>query len=97
MLEDLSKFQVFLLTAREDKDYIKTENFEFDWKSFFVNKTILFTTPKNYYFKNLVIEKDFKQWCKEVIWFGRRSNQFKCHPEQLQERKPEVELPRVKF
>ena len=96
VLEDLSKFQVFLLTTRDDKDHIKTENFEFGWKSFFVNKTILSPTLKNYYFKNPVIEKDFKQWCKEVIWFGRRSNQFKCHPEQLQERKPEVELPRIK-
>jgi len=97
IINDLIKFQVFLLTTREDTNDIKTEKFEFDWKNFFVNNTALKPIQKNYYFKNSVIENDFKEWCKQVIWFGRRSNQFKCHPEQLQEKTPEVELPGVKF
>ena len=97
ILDDLARFQVFLLTAREDTDDIKSEEFEFDWKNFFVNNVKLTSIRKNYYFKNPIIEKDFKEWCKQVIWFGRRSNQFKCHPEQLEERKPKVELPSVKI
>jgi len=95
LLEDLCKFQTFLLTSREDIHEIKSENFEYNWKDFFVNNTTLKQLKKNYYFKNLVIENDFKEWCKKVIWFGRRSNQFKCHPENLNERKTETKIVQI--
>lgn len=85
ILKDLAKFQVFLLTTKDDTRDVKTENFEFDWKNFFVNNTELKQVQKNYYFKNLLIERDPIQWGYKVIWYGRRSNLFKCHPEDLQD------------
>jgi len=85
-------FKYFLLTTTEDTENIKSENFEFNWKDFFVNNDKLQSIRKNYYFENLVIESDFKEWCKKVIWFGRRSNQFRCHPENLKEKSSELKI-----
>ena len=33
----------------------------------------------------MVIENNFKDWCRETIWYGRRSNRFKCNLEKLKE------------
>ena len=85
VLRDLAKFQIFLLTTRENKDETKTESFEYDWKSFFVNNTPLKQTSKTYYYKNRVREEDSTAWNYKVIWYGRRSHDYKCDPEDLQE------------
>ena len=92
VLNDLIKFQMFVLTTKDDVREIKSEQFEFDWKDFFVNNNSLNSMPKEYFYKNLVIENDFKNWCREVIWFGRRSNKFKCYPENLKENQNQIEI-----
>lgn len=91
ILDDLIKFQIFLLTTPSTNN-VKTENFEHDWKTFFLDNVKLIQTEKNYYFKNPVIKSDFKQWCRDTIWFGRRSKKFKCSPEQLEENNPQIEI-----
>jgi radical SAM superfamily enzyme YgiQ (UPF0313 family) len=96
ILEELAKFQVFLLTTQNTND-VKQEEFEYNWKTFFLDNTKLISAQKNYYFKNPVIESDLKQWCKETIWYGRRSNRFKCNPEKLEENTPKVKVPKTKF
>lgn len=85
VIKDLVKFQCFLLTTRDNKDEIKIESFEYDWKNFFVNNVPLKPARKTYYYKNLVIEKDSTLWNYKTIWYGRRSHDYKCDPENLQE------------
>ena len=85
LLKDLAKFQTFLLTTRDNKNETKTEHFEYDWKNFFVNNVPLRPTEKTYYYKNLVTEKDSILWNYKVIWYGRRSQDYKCNPEDLHE------------
>ncbi len=85
LLKDLAKFQTFLLTTRDNKNETKTEHFEYDWKNFFVNNVPLRPTEKTYYYKNPVTEKDSTLWNYKVIWYGRRSQDYKCNPEDLQE------------
>lgn len=86
ILRDLTKFQIFLLTTKDDTNEIKSEHFEFDWKNLFVNFCPINQTKKQYYYKNQVIEKDPIQWGYETIWYGRRSNKFKLYPENLEEK-----------
>lgn len=38
----------------------------------------------------MVTEKDPILWNYKVIWYGRRSSHYKCHPENLQEQYAEV-------
>ena len=85
ILNDLIKFQLFLLTTQEDEKEIKTGNFEFDWKDYFVKKTKLKQIDKNYYYYNLVRENDQIQWAYKTIWYGRQSKNYKFHPEKLEE------------
>lgn len=84
-IKELAKFQCFLLTTRDDKNEVKAESFGYDWKSFFVNNTPLKPASKTYYYKNAVTEQDPVLWNYKVIWYGRRSHDYKCDPENLQE------------
>ena len=93
ILKDLIKFQIFLLTTREDYEETKSDNFEFNWKDFLVNGSNLIQEKKNYYYKNLVTEKDAHQWAYKTIWFGRYQSKYKFHPEFLQETKEEIKIP----
>ena len=78
--------------AVDDRGQLSFVNdFNFDDEGRKEHMMTLGVLDKNYYFKNPIIEIDFKEWCKQVIWFGRRSNQFKCHPEHLEERKQVLE------
>ncbi|NDB47409.1 MAG: hypothetical protein EB163_09085, partial [Nitrososphaeria archaeon] len=81
-------FQVFLLTTRDNKEEAKIESFDYDWKNFFVNNIPLKQTSKTYYYKNRVREEDSTAWNYKVIWYGRRSHDYKCDPEDLQEEHP---------
>ncbi len=90
ILRDLAEFQTFLLTTKDSKDEIKIKQFKYDWKSFFVNNTPLISAQKTYYYKNMIVEKDPILWNYKVIWYGRRSSHYKCHPENLQEQYVEV-------
>ena len=90
ILKDLAKFQVFLLTTREDYEEFKSENFKFDWKSFFVNKTELIKTHKNFRYKNQILENDYLEWVVKTIWYGRISTKYKLSPERLEQGKFEL-------
>lgn len=74
-----------MLTTKDSKDENQIKKFKHDWKSFFVNDTPLIEIQKTYYHKNMVTEKDPILWNYKVIWYGRRSSHYKCHPENLQE------------
>ena len=94
LLDDLIKFQIFLLSTRSDLDDIKSQNFEFNWKEYFSSNVKLENIPKNYYYQNLVVEKDPVQWCWQTIWFGRLQKKYKLYPEELHEKNP-FELPSI--
>jgi len=86
VLEDLIKFQTFLLSTRDDADSIKSEVFEFNWKDFFINNLDeLKRETKKYYFRNMLTEKDPIKWNYEVIFWGRRANKFRVQPERIYE------------
>ena len=85
LISDLIKFQIFLLTTRTDSK-IKNETFIFDWKNFFVNKSKLSKTEKNYFYKNPILENEKILWGYKTIWYGRQSMNYKFHPENLQEK-----------
>ena len=95
ILEDLAKFQVFLLTTRDELKDIKSEQFNFDWKNFFVKNKELKSQPTNYFYKNLITEKDPFSWATETIWFGRFTQKYKFSPEYLQEGKVIMNLSRT--
>ena len=84
LLQDLVNFQTFSLTTRENVK-IKSKEFEYDWKNFFVNNKQLKHEKKVYTYKNKVIEADPIQWGYYTIWYGRETQQFKILPEHLQE------------
>jgi len=86
LLDDLAKFQVFMLTTRDNKNKIKTQNFDFDWKNYFMNNCKL--TEKNvvYSYDNLVIESNPIKWSYKTIWYGRRSKDYKCGISILQDK-----------
>ena len=92
ILKDLSKFQIFLLSTKDNIDKIKSEKFEFDWKGYFVEKKELAPFQKNYYHVNLVVEKDPIQWNYKTIWYGRNTKQYKIDPENLRENQSDKEL-----
>ncbi|TSA16789.1 MAG: radical SAM protein [Nitrosopumilales archaeon] len=92
ILNDLARFQVFLLTTRDDLNNLKSEQFEFDWKDFIINNGKLKDQPKNYYYENPVTEKDSVKWAWETIWFGRYKQKYKFSPERLHEGKFVMEL-----
>ena len=85
ILQDLVKFQLFLITTKEDQDIIKSENFDYDWKGFFDNSSELKQTKKSYNYKNQVIEKDDFEWNKRAIWYGRRGKICKFDSNNLSE------------
>ena len=85
VLKDLIKFQVFLLTTKGEKRDTKSEKFKYDWKDFFINNSPISEAEKIYYYKNPIKEEDPIKWNYKVIWYGRRSHDYKCDPENLQE------------
>ena len=95
ILRDLVKFSIFLLSTKDNIDEIKSERFEFDWKGYFIEKKELMPLQKNYYYGNLIVEKDPIQWNYQAIWWGRNTKKYKCLPENLQEDKNEVELSQI--
>ena len=93
VLEDLIKFQVFLLSTRDDVEEIKSETFQFDWKDFFVNNSnMLKPARKKYYFKNMIIESDPIKWNCQAVFWGRRARKYKAHPERIYEYKSFSEI-----
>ena len=87
ILKDLTKFQIFLLTTRDDLQDIKSEEFNYNWKKFSVENEILKSEVSNYFYNNPITEKDSLSWAKETIWFGRFTQKYKTRPENLNEGK----------
>ena len=86
ILNDLIKFQIFLITTRQDSE-IKSVRFHFNWKNYFINGSKLKQIENDYNYKNLVIEHDQILWGYKTIWYGRQSKSYKLHPEALEEGK----------
>jgi radical SAM superfamily enzyme YgiQ (UPF0313 family) len=92
ILEDLIKFQIFLLTTRDELKGTKSKQFNFDWRNFFVENEKLKSKSVSYFYKNLITEKDPFSWATKTIWFGRFTQKYKLRPENLQEKKPIVNI-----
>lgn len=84
ILDDLIKFQIFLLTTREHLEEIKEEEFVYDWKNYFVNNSAITKSKIKYFYKNKVTEKDPIKWIWNVVWFGRKEIKNKMFPKFLQ-------------
>lgn len=93
ILQDLIKFQIFLLTTRDNLDEIKSEQFNYDWKNIFLSDKEIKPQTVDYFYKNLITEKDPFSWATKTIWFGRFTQKYKLRPEFLEERKSLVNLP----
>ena len=85
VLDDLTKFQLFMLTTRNNKNKFKTESFEFDWKNYFMTNSKLIEKNITYTYDNLVTESDEMKWSYKTIWYGRRSRDYKCQYQNLRE------------
>tara|TARA_B110000014_G_scaffold263115_1_gene258873 strand:+ start:6237 stop:8225 length:1989 start_codon:yes stop_codon:yes gene_type:complete len=83
MLNDLARFQTFVLSPRNDFNKIRSENFHFNWKEFLLNGGELKSQRIHYWCKNLVFEKDPIKWNYETIFYGRRNRLHKCPLEKL--------------
>jgi radical SAM superfamily enzyme YgiQ (UPF0313 family) len=94
VLNDLVKFEVFTLTTRDNKNEIKSEKFEYDWKEFFSDGSDLELKQieKEYSFNNLVLESDPVDWGYKAIWYGRRAGNYKCQLQKLHEVSQEAEI-----
>jgi len=97
ILNDIIKFQNFLITNRSDVNDFKREFFEYDWKNYFLNKEPLKSYKKHYQYKNKVIEKDPVKWSYKVMWYGRRQEKYKCHIEILQDEEIKSNLDGIKL
>ena len=85
ILRDLAKFQLFLISTKENQNVTKSETFEYDWKEFFASSSELRKIGKNYNYKNQIVEKDDFEWNKKAIWYGRRGKTCKFDSNKLSE------------
>ena len=85
ILNDLTRFQIFLLTTREHLEELKEAEFKFDWKNYFEKNSEIIQTNKHYIYKNQITETDPIKWIWEVVWFGHKEIKYKFHPKFLQE------------
>ncbi len=85
ILRDLAKFQLFLISTKENQNVTKSETFEYDWKEFFASSSQLRKIEKNYNYKNQIVEKDDFEWNKRAIWYGRRGKTCKFDSNKLSE------------
>ena len=94
IIEDLVQFQIFLISHYDDPE-IKSENFQYDWKTFFNNRKSLTKISKRYYYKKQIDEKDKILWGWIAVFTGRPSRKYKFDPERLQEGELEVEISQI--
>ena len=57
----------------------------YNYQYYFVNHQKLEVREVNYSYNNQIIEKDQILWGFKTIWYGRRSRDFKCNPEEINE------------
>jgi hypothetical protein len=89
ILEDLVRFQVFILSTMDRKEPLKVHVSQYAWKDFLVNgnRSIdeLEQGAREYSWENKVTLSDKAEWCYRAIWVGRNQGNYKCHPEFLHE------------
>jgi radical SAM superfamily enzyme YgiQ (UPF0313 family) len=89
VLEDLVRFQVFILSTMDRKEPVKVHTSQFGWKDFLVSgkRSIdeLERGAREYSWENKVTLDDKAEWCYRAIWVGRNQGNYKCHPEFLHE------------
>jgi hypothetical protein len=85
ILNDLIKFQIFLLTLRQYLGKVKSEEFLFDWKSYFVDESKIIQNSKIFHYQNQITEPDPIKWIWEVVWFGHKEIKYKFNPAFLDE------------
>lgn len=89
ILDDLVRFQVFLLSTMDHKQPVKTYTAEYAWKDFLIDgcQSVddLHHVPTAYAWDNKVTDDDLMQWCCEAIWVGRKQGNYKVRPESLRE------------
>ena len=85
ILRDLAKFQLFLISTKENQNVTKSETFDYDWKELFASSSQLRKIEKNYNYKNQIVEKDDFEWNKKAIWYGRRGKTCKFDSNKLSE------------
>ena len=95
ILKELAKFQLFLISTKEEQHMIKSENFDYDWKGFFANSSELKRMKKYYSYKNQIIEKDDFKWNKKAIWYGRRGKICKFESNNLSETSINFEIVKI--
>lgn len=84
IISDLVKFNLYLLTLREEPK-IRIEEFEYDWKDFFLGSSTLKECKKRFYYQNKNDEQDPIVWGYNSIWYGRATQQFKQIPKNITE------------
>ena len=84
VIADLAKFQVYILTTRNEPE-IKIEQFHYDWKHFFTINPQINSGIFRYHHRNKVIEKDSIIFSYNAIWYGRDTQQFKTIVENIHE------------
>ena len=89
-LDELIEFQLFVITTRNEPQ-IKIQEFQFDWKNFFISK-ILTKNHSKYSYQNKVKEDDPILWGYYAIWYGRGTQQFKIFPEHLIDNKEDLQI-----
>ena len=85
IIEDLIKWNVFLITCRNDENKTKAEEFYYDWKEILTIKSELKEKHVHYSFPNPVLETDSIKWSWATVFFGRPSHKYKFHPEFLKD------------
>ncbi len=83
LLQDLVKWNVFLLTTRDSNESTKKEIFKFAWKDYFSDSSQLQETQRMYSYFNKVTSTDGKTWSWETIFVGRWETKFKIYPSLL--------------
>ena len=58
---------------------------KFNWKKFFINtEKVVEKEYGTYLLKNQVIEPQYSEWCKKVMWHGRHHNSQKSSINDIQ-------------
>jgi 2-(S-pantetheinyl)-carbapenam-3-carboxylate methyltransferase len=87
VIEDLVRFQVFLLSTMDHKETTKSHNSKYAWREFLVegysSLNDLLSNEIEYSWENKVTLNDRAEWCYQAIWVGRNQGNYKCHPEFL--------------
>ena len=64
---------------------VKSEEFLFDWKSYFVDESKIIQNSKIFHYQNQITEPDPIKWIWEVVWFGHKEIKYKFNPAFLDE------------